>query len=284
MNNYLPFPVSVSAMGIWGSALIGQVCVRTGLWTVHKKLSRHDWMHKIVPIALLSVLTLALGNAVYMYLSVAFTQMLKALSPAYILMVMWGIGLRVPSTQALAGVALISVGTCLAAVGELRFSLIGFLLQSAADTLEGFRVVILQKLMANDKMTPKETIYYIFPVTGFFQALLALALERELFTNDKYFSVLCANLHIFLACIVLGFVLNFASNAVVQLTSGLTFKLIGIVRNNMLVLASILFLGDSTTLLQVVGYSISAAGFARYTMADSGAPAPIKIVKKANKV
>jgi len=122
LNNYvyntlhLPFPISVSALGIWGSAVIGQLCVRSGFWTVNKQLSAEDWMNKIMPISLMSAVSMALGNASYLYLSVAFTQMLKALTPGYVLLMMWLFNLKSPSMEALTGVGLLSIGTGLASV------------------------------------------------------------------------------------------------------------------------------------------------------------------------
>ena len=264
-NLMLQYPITISSLGVWGSLFIGHVCVKTGLWRVNQRMTLSQWTFQIIPVALCSALTMVLGNAVYMHLSVSFTQMLKALSPAYIVLMMCLFKLRPPTS--LSSVGVICLGTAIAAFGELKFSLVGVLLQSCAEMMEATKVVLLQKMMGSDKLTPKEAIYYIYPVTGFIQLILAVVFERSIF-SDASVAIILKSWYVFIAAVILGFIVNFAGSAVIQLTSGLTFKLIGIVRNNMLLLISLVILGDNTTLIQVVGYVISAIGFATYTLSE----------------
>ena len=57
---------------------------------------------------------------------------------------------------------------------------------------------------------------------------------------------------------------------VIKHTSGLMLKLIGVVRNNGLVLFSVFFMNETTTLLQMFGYSVSIAGFLWYIQLTNG--------------
>ena len=263
-----PFPVTFSALGIWGSAVIGQIAVHMGFWTVKKTFTVSEYCRVVLPNAFLSCLTIALGNSVYAYQSVAFTQMLKSLTPVYLVLAMAMLGVKVPSMSAILGVLVIVVGTAIASLGELRFSVTGFALQTVADISEGTRLVLLQLLMSKEKLTPFETIYYLFPATGLFQLLIALQFETAAFTNPVYLTMYFTKWYLFIAGIVLGFIINFTGNNVVSHTSGLTFKLIGIVRNNLLVVAAVCFFGDVTTGLQIAGYVISVAGFLWYSKVE----------------
>ncbi|EER10569.1 hypothetical protein Pmar_PMAR016788, partial [Perkinsus marinus ATCC 50983] len=51
-------------------------------------VTRHFWLRRFVPLGVLSAVTIGTGNSVYRYLSISFTQILKAQTPVYILIVM----------------------------------------------------------------------------------------------------------------------------------------------------------------------------------------------------
>ena len=87
------------------------------------------YMQKIIPIAFCFALSLVCGNKAYIFLSVAFIQMLKAFTPVGVLLLSFVGGLESPSMVQLLIVLFISAGVTLSSVGEIRFSLPGFLLQ-----------------------------------------------------------------------------------------------------------------------------------------------------------
>jgi len=64
-----------------------------------KKLSWRTQLLRVMPIGLLSSATIVMGNAVYLYLSVAYIQMLKALTPFYILLCCLAFGMEKPSAS-----------------------------------------------------------------------------------------------------------------------------------------------------------------------------------------
>jgi hypothetical protein len=57
---------------------------------------------------------------------------------------------------------------------------------------------------------------------------------------------------------------NLLTLAVIKSTSSLTFKVIGQVKNTVVILVSVALFGSAITGTQVVGYSISMVGFAVY--------------------
>ena len=70
-----------------------------------------------------SALALVLGQYPYLYLTVAFIQMLKAFSPAYMVVFLYVLGVEYPSRKVIACVAGLSIFTAVASAGEVRLSL-----------------------------------------------------------------------------------------------------------------------------------------------------------------
>ena len=90
------------------------------------------FLRSILPIGLLFSASLILSNTAYLYLSVAYIQMLKAFTPVAILLISWTFRIQEPSKKLGVIVLMISSGVALASRGELRFNLVGFLTQAAA--------------------------------------------------------------------------------------------------------------------------------------------------------
>lgn len=64
----------------------------------------------------------------YMYLSVAFVQMLKASSPITTMLVMFALGMESPRADLILSILVIALGCLLSAMGELHCSGIGMYL------------------------------------------------------------------------------------------------------------------------------------------------------------
>lgn len=262
------YPVFFSSLGVWGSALLGQLLVRSGLCPLgpDSQPPSYDMYRKsIAPLSLLTAVAIAVGNAVYMHQSVAFTQMLKALGPTYVLALLTFFGMKSPTLPLVASVALIMFGTAVASISEMKLSWTGFFLQVTADLIDASKLVLLQRMMVNQKFTPMETVYYAFPVTSVWLVLLVLWQEPSIIKQGAFFA---AHWTLMLAAIFLGFAVNFAGSAVIKYLGSLTFKLISVVRNNLLVLVAILAFNESSSLTQGLGYAVSVAGFVWYTMLE----------------
>lgn len=85
-------------------------------------------MKKIVPLAMLFAYGLVAGNLSYQYISLSYIQMIKAVTPVPLLLLTFITGREKPSVAQLFIVVVVSFGVLLSSIGELRFSLIGFLL------------------------------------------------------------------------------------------------------------------------------------------------------------
>jgi drug/metabolite transporter (DMT)-like permease len=275
------YPILFSSLGLWGTAIVCRVSALLGLVKIERKMPPAFWFTKVVPIGILSAATIGSGNTVYLYLSVSFTQMLKALTPVYILLCLVLFQVETPKTRVALAVLVISLGTAIASFGELRFSWKGFLLQSVADLFEGSRIVLLQIIMSSDFLSPIESMYFISPATALAQFVLVLMYERSALTDPNNWAKMSQYWYFFVLAFVLGTSINFVGMFVIKHTSGLMLKLLGVIRNNCLVLLSVIFLGESTTMVQMTGYMLSVIGFIWYTnLTHGGKTERVKIDKR----
>jgi hypothetical protein len=239
------------------------------VWDLERKELNWDLCKKmILPIGFLSASSIALGNHALMHLSVSFAQMLKALAPVYILILLSACSLKTPSRNAIYSVIVISLGTAVASIGEVHFSPGGVTFQILADLLEAVKIVLIQIILSGDRFSVSDLIFYVTPVTGTFQLLLISILERKAFT-DSNIELLMSNWPFFAASASLGLLLSLSGPQVIKVTSALTLKLIGIVRNNLLVMSAIFLLGERTSGLQFAGYLVSAFGFVCYALLEA---------------
>jgi len=260
------YPALVSAIGLVSSSTIAHGMVALGLVKMERPLTQHFFIRVIVPSGLLSTGCIVLGNSVYAYLSVAYIQMLKALTPVYILLCMFAFRLESPSLLLVFAVLTICTGTSIASYGELRFSVIGFVIQLFGDVVEGLKLVFQDLQMKTIKLTPIETLYYVAPASVLFQFVYILIMEHEAFSMSTGGKFLANHWPVVIAVSLVGFAVNILGYLVMQRTDGLMLKLLSVFRSNALVVLSNMFLpGNDVTKLQWFGNTISVAGFLWYT-------------------
>jgi hypothetical protein len=80
-------------------------------------MSTETYVKAVVPIGGLYAGTLWLGNAAYLYLSVSFIQMLKAMMPVAVFAVGCGFGTEKFSSLTLGNMLVISLGVAVASYG-----------------------------------------------------------------------------------------------------------------------------------------------------------------------
>ena len=125
------------------------------------------YLQAIVPIGVCFSLSLIFSNRAYLYLSVAFIQMLKAVTPVTVLLASWALKTDEPSMRVLLNVSVIVIGIVIASYGEIAFVLVGFVYQVLGVSFESVRLVMVQKLLSSPeyKMDPLVSLYYFAPVS-----------------------------------------------------------------------------------------------------------------------
>lgn len=268
-NNYLyntlnfKFPVFLVTWHLTFAAIGTRILQRTtnlldGAKDVH--MSREMFLRSILPIGLLFSGSLILSNSAYLYLSVAYIQMLKAFTPVAILLISWTFRIQDPNKKLALIVLMISTGVALASHGELKFNLIGFTCQAAAVAFEASRLVMIQILLHNLKMDPLVSLHYYAPVCAainlvFLPFTEGLAPFRELGKIGAV--VMISNASV-------AFFLNVAAVFLVGVASGLVLTLAGVFKDILLITGSVLIFGSIITPLQVFGYSIALCGLVMF--------------------
>ncbi|KAJ4024918.1 hypothetical protein NW752_002372 [Fusarium irregulare] len=234
--------------------------------------SRHDlpnnwdfFLTTVLPIGIVSSGSLVASNFVYLYLSVAVIQMLKAASPVSVLLVSWLFGVVNPTMEKILNILVIAVGVAVASAGTVEFSAIGFFFQMGGLAFEAVRVVMTQVMLNGEglKMDAMVGLYYYAPVVAVLNLLVAFVIEVPHFDIEDFnrvgFPMLFLNAAV-------AFTLNFTSMVLIGKTSGLVMSLSGIFKNILLVICSVLIWHVTITPIQLFGYSVTLCALVYYSL------------------
>ncbi|KAF4633382.1 hypothetical protein G7Y89_g4734 [Cudoniella acicularis] len=264
------YPILLTSWHLVFATIMTQIMARTttlldGRKTV--KMTGRVYLRAIVPIGAFFSLSLICGNLTYLYLSVSFIQMLKATTPVAVLIAGWFLGLEKPDFRKLGNVSFIVIGVVLASFGEIEFVLIGFLYQLGGIAFEAVRICMVQRLLNGSefKMDPLVSLYYFAPVCAVMNLTIAMFWEFPQVTMAEIYAV---GLWTFFGNACCAFLLNVSVVFLIGKTSGLVLTLCGVLKDIMLVCASILIWGTKISGLQVFGYGIALCGMLYYKLGN----------------
>ncbi|KAL2141075.1 hypothetical protein VTI28DRAFT_2873 [Corynascus sepedonium] len=262
------YPVILTCWHLIFATIATQVLARTTTLLDGRKkvkMNGRTYLRAIVPIGLLYSASLVCSNMVYLYLSVAFIQMLKAAAPVAVLLTSWAWGVEEPSLKRFLNVLLIVAGVALASFGEIDFSLAGFLFQLGGIVFEAMRLVMIQVLLSGDtqKMDPLVSLYYYAPVCAVMNIIIAIGSEAN---NFNPADLATAGYGLLLLNAIVAFMLNVSSVFLIGKTSGLVMTLTGILKNILLVIISVMIWHTTISWMQFLGYAIALAGLVYYSL------------------
>lgn len=263
-----PYPLTLSGLGLIASVVVSQVAVGSGAAHVRKEtmdaVAGRNYWRIVFPIGACRAVTLATGNAVYLYLSLGFIQMLKAFTPAIILVVMFFARVDRPARAAVWCVLLIVSGTLVEVKGQLQATATGLLLMMTSSVGEAIATVMSQKLLQNFKFNELETMYYLSLPSVLVLAVPAFVLEWPNMVQAERYLIFVEHPLMLLTAALLGVGVNFLTLIVVRATSAVTVKILNTLRCIALVAIGVVFYGESHSSRQIFGYSISLVGFVGY--------------------
>ncbi|KAF8440585.1 triose-phosphate transporter family-domain-containing protein [Terfezia claveryi] len=227
------------------------------------RVTRLLFFKAVVPIALFFSLSLICSNQAYLYLSVAFIQMLKATTPVAVLLATWSMFIEELNLKVLVNVSLIVFGVVLASFGELQFEMFGFLFQIGGVIFEATRLVMVQQLLssAEYKMDPLVSLYHFAPVCAAINFIIFLYVEAPDFGVDDIYRV---GPIVLVSNAIVAFGLNVSVVFLIKKTSPLVLTLSGVLKDILLVIASVVIWNSPLTVLQIFGYSIALGGLVLY--------------------
>ncbi|KAF2428635.1 TPT-domain-containing protein [Tothia fuscella] len=262
------YPIFLTTWHLIFSTAMTQILARfTTALDSRKKIpmSGRVYMRAIVPIGIFFSLSLMLSNAAYLYLSVAFIQMLKATTPVAVLLVTFVLGMGSTNMKTVANVSVIVVGVMIASAGEIKFVLLGFGIQIAGILCEATRLAMVERLLSGGefKMDPLVSLYYFAPACAFMNSIMFLFLESHKISMEKIFELGLVTL---LLNAMVAFMLNVAVVFLIGKTSSLVLTLSGVLKDIILVVFSVFMFRDPVSGLQIFGYSIALGGLVWYKL------------------
>ncbi|KAJ3472476.1 hypothetical protein NLG97_g10957 [Lecanicillium saksenae] len=191
--------------------------------------------------------------------------MLKATTPVAVLLAGWSLGVSSPNLKQFLNVSAIVVGVIIASFGEIDFVLVGFLFQMAGILFEALRLTMVQRLLssADFKMDPLVSLYYFAPVCAAMNGLVALFWEVPKVSMAEVYHV---GLFTFFLNGLCAFMLNVSVVFLIGKTSAVVLTLCGVLKDIMLVVASMMIWGTPVSPLQFFGYSIALGGMVYYKL------------------
>ncbi|KMZ68633.1 putative sugar phosphate/phosphate translocator [Zostera marina] len=259
-----PFPISLTLIHMTFCSTIAFILVRVfRVVDTPCNMSRSIYLAKVVPIGGLYSLSLWFSNSAYIYLSVSFIQMLKALMPVLV----YSIGLVFKresfNARTMGNMVSISLGVAIAVYGEAKYDSFGVLLQLSAISFEATRLVLIQILLNSKGISfnPITSLYYVAPCCLIFLIIPWIAVEYPLLKQTSSFHV---DLLVFGTNSMCAFALNLAVFLLVGKTSALTMNIAGVVKDWVLITISWSVIKDTVTVVNLVGYGIAFLGVAYY--------------------
>ncbi|XP_062147602.1 probable sugar phosphate/phosphate translocator At4g32390 [Alnus glutinosa] len=259
-----PFPISLTMIHMAFCSTLAYLLVRV-FKVVEDTYSmpRDLYLNTVVPIGALYALSLWLYNSAYIYLSVSFIQMLKALTPVAVYSIAVVFKKDPLNTGIMVNMLSISLGVAVAAYGEVKFHTWGVILQLLGLTFEATRLVMIEILLGSKgiKLNPILSLYYIAPCCFVFLSLPWMILEYPLLREASSFR---PDFVIFGTNALCAFGLNLAVFLVVGKTSALTLNVAGVVKDWLLIAFSWSVIKDTVTAVNLVGYLLAFLGVVYY--------------------
>ena len=255
-----PFPVTLTMIHMAFCSVAAFVIVRVLKVVKGVNMTRDAYVQKIVPVGFLFAVVLWLGNSAYVYLSVAFIQMVKALMPCVVYLV--GVAFKVESFKTRVMANMVAI----ASYGELNFHAFGFALLMASIACEATRVVSIQLLLtaADIKLNSVTTLYYVSPACLAFLTVPFVFLELPaLLTADD----VNVNPAVLLSNAALAFALNVSVYLLIGKTSALTMNVAGVIKDWILIFISSMLFDAPISALQLWGYLLAFAAVCYYNYA-----------------
>lgn len=233
------------------------------------RLSAGTVASRVFPIALLFALCLGVGNRAYLFLSVAFIQMIKAGHPVLTYVFSCCFGVEAFRQNKLQAVMVVTFGVVLSVTGELHFNMKGFLIQIFGSACECVRVVLIGMLLSKDglKLDPMTSLTYIAPLA--FLVLLPMALATEILDNPSdWLAQLRAEVGIvfMVANGLMAFALNIVTMSLISRTDPVVYVVVGVLKDILTVIISGIIFATPVTKMQVGGYLLALAGVQLYNM------------------
>lgn len=260
-----PYPLGLTLLHmIFSSVLCFVLTKGFKILKVEEGMTPEIYVSSVIPIGAMFAMTLWLGNTAYLYISVAFAQMLKAIMPVAVFVLGVAAGLEAMSCSMLLIMSVISFGVLVASYGEIDINWIGVVYQMGGVVGEALRLIFMEIFVKRKglKLNPISVMYYISPFSALCLFVPWIFLEKPKMDAQGSWNFPPLLLTLNSLC---TFALNLSVFLVISHTSALTIRVAGVVKDWVVVLLSALLFADTKlTIINLFGYGVAIAGVAAY--------------------
>ena len=255
---YPIFIVTLAALARW---LLILTLVHIGVLKLgeHGDMTFLQWTRGMLPVGILECISLASGSTAYLHLSVSFVQMLKAFQPVVLNVFIVGLGLEKFSYKLFVCIIVVTIGSIMAAIGEVNFTATGMSLMLISELAESAKYVILHFYLRNEGYTLWEGIYFTTPSSTFSLATLCVLFERDVVEPENV-RIFTENVDIFVALVILAIVTTVSGFGIIKELGSVSNKVLVMLRNALLIYPAVQLYDDVVTPIQIVGYGVTAVG------------------------
>jgi hypothetical protein len=260
-----PYPLGLTLMHMVFSSILCFVVIKVlKLIKLQDGMTPEIYVSTVFPIGAMFAMTLWLGNTAYLYISVAFAQMLKAIMPVAVFLLGAAAGLEVLSCKMFLIMSLISFGVLVASYGEINVNWVGVVYQMGGVVGEALRLILMEILVKRKglKLNPITLMYYVSPCSALCLLIPWIFLEKPKMDSAMNWKFDPVIMSLNALC---TFALNMSVFLVISHTSALTIRVAGVVKDWVVVLLSALLFADTKlTTINLFGYGVAIAGVAAY--------------------
>ncbi|KAJ6301589.1 hypothetical protein OIU77_015821 [Salix suchowensis] len=260
-----PYPLGLTLLHMVFSSVLCFVLTKVfKVMRVEEGMTLEIYTNSVIPIGATFAMTLWLGNTAYLYISVAFAQMLKAIMPVAVFVLGVAAGLEMMNCRMLFIMSVISFGVLVASYGEININWIGVVYQMGGVVGEALRLIFMEILVKRKglKLNPVSVMYYVSPCSALCLFIPWIFLEKPRMEAHGTWNFQPVVLLLNSLC---TFALNLSVFLVISHTSALTIRVAGVVKDWVVVLMSALLFADTKlTMINLFGYAIAIAGVAAY--------------------
>lgn len=258
-----PFPITLTMIHMGFSGAVAFFLIRVLKVVSPVKMTFEIYATCVIPISAFFASSLWFGNTAYLFISVAFIQMLKALMPVATFLMAVICGTDTLRCDVFLNMLLVSVGVVVSSYGEIHFNVVGTLYQFTGIFAEALRLVLTQVLLQKKGLTlnPITSLYYIAPCSFVFLFVPWYLLEQP----EMEVSQIQFNSWIFFSNSFAALALNFSIFLVIGRTGAVTIRVAGVLKDWLLIaLSTVIFPESTITTLNIIGYAIALCGVVMY--------------------
>ena len=197
-------------------------------------------------IGTMTILSHILGHIPYKYLTVAFIQMLKSLTPVVMVIILMVHRIEHPNRRRSIAVVGMCAFACVASAGEMNFHLGGVVLMLASSVAEAYRLAWTQRFAYEDPIVLMTSTARVAALCG-----MPFAAIECVLTPPHITLVGCA------WCFTNGVVacgINLLTIQIVKNSGSTTLKFVGIMRNAGVVVCSSVWYNEYIAFSEIVSY------------------------------